>query len=187
MKKTARILCAVLACALVLGVSAYAASYSKTLTAYYNDIKLSVNGQTVTPKDVNGKTVDPFIVDGTTYLPVRAVSQALGKQVDWDAKSYTVQITDPAPSYLGTWNAVKTSSEGSDLPVEKSFPQGYSITLQANGKGTTKITGETFDITWKEDNGAITIVYSDDYNWYGTVSNNMMVLNIEGVLVTLTR
>jgi hypothetical protein len=45
---------------------------------------------------VNGAAVDPFISDGTTYLPVRAVSVALGKKVDWDAETKTVYITDGA-------------------------------------------------------------------------------------------
>lgn len=36
----------------------------------YNNIKISLNGQTVTPKDANGNTVEPFAINGTTYLPV---------------------------------------------------------------------------------------------------------------------
>jgi len=61
------------------------------------------------PKDGNGNIVDPFVVDGTTYLPVRAVSEALGKTVTWDGATATVYIgqkpgaveymTDALPAY----------------------------------------------------------------------------------------
>lgn len=71
---------------------AFAASTSKTIQVSYQDIKLNVDGVQVTPKDANGATVEPFIYNGTTYLPVRAVGSALGKQVSWDGKTKTVYI-----------------------------------------------------------------------------------------------
>lgn len=49
---------------------------------------------TITPKDTNGKVVEPFIVDGTTYLPIRAVSEALGKDVYWNGQTNTVYINE---------------------------------------------------------------------------------------------
>jgi len=188
MKQSARALAVLLCCVMALVSVAYAAgTYTKTITAYYDNIKLSINGTIVTPKDVKGNVVDPFTNSGTTYLPVRAVSEALGKKVDWDAKTKTVIITDQAPGYLGTWKAVKTSASGIDTPVADVFPKGYVVRLAAGGKGTTDIAGETYDITWKESNGALTIIYSDSYNWYGTITDNVMVLNIEGTFVTLTK
>ena len=38
--------------------------------------------------------MEPFIYEGTTYLPVRAVSEALGKNVSWDSETKTVMVTD---------------------------------------------------------------------------------------------
>ena len=76
MKKRTRFLILALCFALLLSTAVYAAARSKTLTAYYNDIKLVVDGVPVTPKDANGTVVEPFIVDGTTYLPVRAIGEA---------------------------------------------------------------------------------------------------------------
>ena len=83
-----------LVCAALLCAVSFAAgnSYSKEITAHYRDINLVVHGDKVIPKDVNGKVVEPFIVDGTTYLPVRAVSEALGKTVEWDDATSTVSI-----------------------------------------------------------------------------------------------
>lgn len=65
---------------------------SRMLTAEYSDIKISVNGQQFTPKDANGNIVEPFAIGGTTYLPVRAVGDALGLSVSWDGNTGTVTL-----------------------------------------------------------------------------------------------
>lgn len=74
-----------------LGV-AVASPIEKNITALYNNIKIYVDGNLVTPKDVNGKIVEPFIYEGTTYLPVRAVGEALNKMVDWDGSTQSIYI-----------------------------------------------------------------------------------------------
>ena len=65
---------------------------TKQLLAEYADIKLVVDGVPVTPTDSNGMPVEPFACEGITYLPIRAVGEALGKQVTWDGKTKTVYI-----------------------------------------------------------------------------------------------
>ena len=92
MKRMRKILVAVLCCSLALVTVAYATNATKTIQAAYMNIKLVIDGVPVTPKDSNGTVVEPFIYNGTTYLPVRAVGEALGKQVTWDGKTKTVYI-----------------------------------------------------------------------------------------------
>lgn len=93
-RRKVRMVVAFIACAVLFCNIGFAAgnSYTKMLEAHYSNIQLVIDDVTVTPKDVNGNVVDPFIVDGTTYLPVRAVSQALGKSVDWDGNTRTVYV-----------------------------------------------------------------------------------------------
>lgn len=55
-------------------------------------IKVYVNDKQIVPTDVNGKTVDVLLYKGTTYLPVRAVANALDQSVAWDGASYSVYI-----------------------------------------------------------------------------------------------
>lgn len=57
-------------------------------------IRIIVNGQAVT------SDVPPQIVDGRTLVPLRTVAAALGAQVDWDAASNSVIITQSAPQTL---------------------------------------------------------------------------------------
>lgn len=79
--------------ALVLtSVPTMAERVSKTAELFYNDIKVVINGNRADLKDAAGNTVDPFVIDGTTYLPVRAVANALDQAVSWDAKTQTVYI-----------------------------------------------------------------------------------------------
>lgn len=81
-------------CLVLLTVTAYAAGYTQTITVTYKDIKLVVDGVEVTPKDANGAEVEPFIYNGTTYLPIRAIGSALGKQVQWDGNTNTAYLGD---------------------------------------------------------------------------------------------
>jgi hypothetical protein len=71
---------------------AAAVSSTATIDVEYRNIKLVVDGASFVAKDVNGSIVEPFIHDGTTYMPVRAVSQALNRVVTWDGETDTVYI-----------------------------------------------------------------------------------------------
>ena len=78
--------CIVTAAVVGLVGSAAATVGQKTVALDYNDIKVTLDGKQVTLVDSNGQAVEPFAIDGTTYLPVRAVSDALGLEVGWDGR-----------------------------------------------------------------------------------------------------
>ncbi|WP_054694541.1 stalk domain-containing protein [Syntrophomonas palmitatica] len=61
-----------------------------------SDIKFTVKGNAWTPKDANGNTLAPIIYNGATYLPVRAVGDALGVKVDWNNDTRTVILGEAA-------------------------------------------------------------------------------------------
>lgn len=75
----------------LLGTAA-AVSTTKTAELVYRDIKITLDGEQITPTDANGVVVEPFIIDGTTYLPVRAVADAMGLSANWDANTNTVGL-----------------------------------------------------------------------------------------------
>ena len=82
---------AVLLCGVV-----YAANTTTLYNVLTDGVKIVVDGQKINPTDANGNAVEPIIYNGTTYLPVRAVANAFGKEVYWDGPNYTV--------YLGSMN-----------------------------------------------------------------------------------
>jgi len=71
----------------------FAAQLKQTIEIFYRDIKITVDGIEIEPKDATGKVVEPFISDGSTYLPVRAVAEAVGYDVKWDGDTSTVILT----------------------------------------------------------------------------------------------
>lgn len=81
---------------LITSFSTNAFAQSKVLLeVVYNNIKLVVNGRTISlGQDSKGVKIEPFIYNGTTYLPVRAVGEALNKNVDWIGATQTVVIND---------------------------------------------------------------------------------------------
>ncbi len=117
-------------CAALTGGTALAANtVYRTITVQYSGIKLVVDGVEVTPKDANGTTVEPFIYNGTTYLPVRAVGSAIGKQVTWDGGSQTV--------YLGEAPGSRTWLMDVCPPYEKDHLDTDSATFKMDGETYT--------------------------------------------------
>lgn len=102
---------------------AFAKTGTETFDAIYKDIKIYVDGVKIEPKDANGNTVEPFIYNGTTYLPVRAVGEAVDKTVTWDGKTNSV--------YLG-----KVPGEEQNLFVVCPPYDGHRYSLVLSSKGS---------------------------------------------------
>lgn len=128
----------------------------KTIEANYMDIKLVVDGVPITPKDANGKEVEPFVFEGTTYLPVRAVGEALGKDVKWDGETKTVYIgeipgkinylVDVCPPYEKNKYKEYHSSKAEFFKMGgKEYSNGF--TLEANGSALINLDGQYSNLT----------------------------------------
>ncbi len=75
-----------------LGVTVFAAPIANKISVIYDNIKIYVDGTLIQPKDADGKTIKPFISKGITYVPVAALSKALGKDVSWDGNTKSIYI-----------------------------------------------------------------------------------------------
>lgn len=99
--------------ALVMGgSSAVMAKVAKMdIPVSFNNIKVIVDGKELkTDKE-------PFIYEGTTYLPVRAVAEAVGKEVAWDGETQTVTLGAQTSTEGKTEETVKSYSRSNPVPI----------------------------------------------------------------------
>ncbi len=73
------------------GILALAMAFSAA-PAMAADINITINGEEFVAKDADGDVVEPFIENGSTYLPVRAMGEAVGMKVEFDPENYAVYI-----------------------------------------------------------------------------------------------
>jgi len=101
---------------LLMMTTVFASTGTQWKNLLYDNIKITLDGQTVTPTDANGNAVEPFAIDGTTYLPVRAISNALGLDVGWDQATSSVLLSTaraklPAPDTFFDMQLPRSRSE----------------------------------------------------------------------------
>jgi len=85
--------------AIVLGMTlsgaagVYAGSKLEKISAYLNHgITFNVNGSDQSLTDSNGRKLTPITYQNTTYLPVRAIANLAGIQVEFDAASQQIRL-----------------------------------------------------------------------------------------------
>lgn len=130
---------------------------TRQLEAVYRDIKIVVDDREITPTDVNGKVVTPFIVDGTTYVPLRAIGEALGKDVSWESETSTVRISTPADNPSQDYPDVppapsKNAEVSTAAELVKAIAPDTCITLKAGKYDLSTVAGaENPYVFWQED------------------------------------
>ncbi|MED4599611.1 hypothetical protein P9314_02685 [Paenibacillus validus] len=88
---TTMLLCGAFAFGTFTGVSAE--TNLKEIAAYINQsINIKLNGNQFLPTDSEGNKLNPIIYNGYSYLPVRALSQALGVAVSYDDLTSTILL-----------------------------------------------------------------------------------------------
>lgn len=86
---------AILVCALAVGALA---ATGKLTIEVNTDMKIQVNGNVFAPTDVNGNPVPIFEYNGTTYAPLRALAEAYGLEVGYDAASRMATVSEGVPN-----------------------------------------------------------------------------------------
>jgi hypothetical protein len=144
MKKTKLIASLVITAIAVGAISAGAYSYYKSINVEPGP-SLLIDKQTFIPKDANGNIVETFIYNGTTYVPIRAISEAFDKKVDYNSLLNRVEITTPmitedSVDFLKYSQYMQIMLQGNrifnELATAESIYHSYSNYYQANGKVT---------------------------------------------------
>lgn len=90
-----------------MSIGAFAATGLEEISAYLNKgLGIKLNGQAWQPKDEDGNELYPITYNGSTYLPVRAVGEALGIPIGYDGNTNTVLIGE------GVGESAKSADSG---------------------------------------------------------------------------
>lgn len=104
-KKVMCFICAVMAVVTMSSTVGHALSSATKNIAVYTGVNIYIDDKKLDPTDVNGNPVEAFVYNGTTYLPVRALSEALGKQVQWEGKTSSVYVGKHSSDKPAVWLA----------------------------------------------------------------------------------
>jgi hypothetical protein len=113
-----------------LNSNIYATKGSKQLKMTVGEVAYTKNGEEAE------LSVAPKIVDGRTYVPLRAVGEVLGADVDWDEDSKVITITTDSKESDDEWKENTKSidlSEDKDSKVEITEAGDYTLTGDYDG------------------------------------------------------
>lgn len=108
----------------LMGTAFAASGTLKSIKVVEGGIKLFVDGQLVKPMDAAGGIVEPFIYDGTTYLPLRALSNALTnnqKPVKWDPDTSSIYVGQAPVAAQTDISDLEVYDSGSKVYKESSY------------------------------------------------------------------
>ena len=93
-KLTERVFLPVLCVVLLLTPLIGCAQAADTVTARLRpDYTIIIDGAERDFYNAAGQQVHPVAYDGTTYLPVRAIGELMGRNVDWNERTKTVTLS----------------------------------------------------------------------------------------------
>lgn len=119
--------------AMVLSIGSFAAGNLIDITVDPT-VRIMVNGAEFKPTDANGNSVMLFSYNGTTYAPLRALAEAYGLEVGYDAAQKMATVAQP-----GATAAVKTTSENSLVGVAFFWaPTGDKVHMDPNCRSFKK-------------------------------------------------
>lgn len=105
---------------------------SGTIKIEVRPISVLVDGEVFQPKDANGNDVMVFTYNGTTYAPLRALAEAYGLEVGYDAENNIATVSKPFVQMVSTdYAAFEKQWTVTEKPVtnygsEKIFTVTYS-------------------------------------------------------------
>ena len=148
------------------------------VTLYVDDVRLD-------PKDANGNPVETFVYNGTTYLPVRAIGQAFGQTVEWDAATQSVYLGKRAARTTpDVWLKDMDYFSSKDFRGGNSFRSGESDKDNLGATHANYVYGE-FSRTYKL-NGQYTSlagVFYQRYEYRSSTWTSTFKVYVDGKLV----
>lgn len=114
-----RVILPLLCAALLLGPLMGCAQAIDTVTARLcPDYTIVIDGAERLFYNAAGQQVHPIAYDGTTYLPVRAIGELMGRNVDWNEAAKTVTLSGARTTDAAARTTPDASARAQDISVE---------------------------------------------------------------------
>lgn len=148
-------------------VTAFAANIDVVMSG----IKIYWDGIEKTLTDVNGNKVEPMIYEGTTYVPLRAMANLMGKEVDWDQQNMavivgekpvaeTTQLADMKDKVIGNTGSMAIFSSIDEITHKEFYLKNKKIT----GLSNVMLNGNSWPDINIRDGASITFALEGDYS-----------------------
>ena len=148
---------------ILLSTGAYAANkvYRKKVMVTFGTVNFESEGRDITKEIENKYDTPGFIMESRSYVPVKAIGDVLGVNVDYDESSKTVKITDPKKAELEEKDGKIKNLEIENANLKKELeslkkPEKEDLKLKDVEKKLNKDMGQYmgvyFDISLKERN-----------------------------------
>ena len=157
----------IMAVLLTLSLSFNVASSASDLVeikAYLNNgIRVVLHGKIFEPKESDGSKVVPITYKGRTYLPLRAVAEAVGLEVTWDGNTNT--------AYLGEVGGEIQKEQISYIRVSPEYARANADLYKLNSRMPgylNRAPGKTFEFGYAGDPGyyaGMSIVVLTNYEY----------------------
>lgn len=116
---------------MVVGLPVSALAASGVFTIECHPINVLVNGEVFQPKDAKGNDALVFTYNGTTYAPLRALAEAYGLEVGYDASKNLATVNSPKEQTAAPSSDFKAMWTVKEKPItnygtEKIFTAKYN-------------------------------------------------------------
>jgi hypothetical protein len=154
--------------------SASGSAILEKITAYLDHgIKINLEGKDFIPQDTKGNPVAPINYNGSTYLPLRALSQVVGLDVNWDGDTKTVYLSHLVSQDQQSADGVIQSEDHS---IQYTLPKGW--TNWTNGK---TINPQTLLSAWSQNKFLLTIQDSK-----ASMNDNLSLKDYSDIIIKQT-
>lgn len=183
----------------------YAGTNMEKINAFLNhSIGFNINGSTYIPKDENGIKLAPITYHNTTYLPVRALSNALNTPIHYDSKTNTIYIgTSTTDQWVLTnYTAAQLDEIKRAFAGFEGFETAYAPQIMLKGDALQKAAATADGVNLLFKNMTVNVSprdYSHDYDgttvtlsngakakWYTAGDTLMLTLKVDDRYVTLS-
>jgi hypothetical protein len=116
---------------LIPTVGVLANTVTQSIDVQFRNIRIFMDGDELIPRDGAGNQVQPFMFAGTTYLPVRAIADAFGKNVSWDSANGFIHLNTPERTGIANQNII---TGGTNFRSATDHPSVQTVPSNMDGR-----------------------------------------------------